>query len=142
MYILLSGQFSANCFSALNFQLSRFGRKLPCQILMSNKKSFKKYNYFFLSFSVVEGWPPDKSRNLSDYLKPHTNTTLIRPNLPLLEQMSWKGQNYSKTHILICVHSAVNSSERRNLIRRTWAKEQKLLPTKVIFLIGISNGVF
>ena len=94
------------------------------------------------SFSVVEGWPPDKSRNLSDYLKPHTNTTLIRPNLPFLEQMSWKGQNYSKTHILICVHSAVNSSERRNLIRRTWAKEQKNLPTKVIFLIGISKGVF
>ena len=88
----------------------------------------------------MEGWPPDVSQNLSDYLKPDINTTLIKPNLPLGEQISWRGENYSKTHILICVHSAVNSSERRDLIRRTWAKEQKTLPTKVIFLIGISKN--
>ena len=96
--------------------------------------------FFFTSFSVVEGWPPDVSQNLSNYLKPNINTTLIKPNLPLGEQISWRGENYSKTHILICVHSAVNSSERRDLIRRTWAKEQKTLPTKVIFLIGISKN--
>ena len=86
----------------------------------------------------MEGWPPDVSQNLSDYLKPNSNTTIIKPNLPLSEQIFWRGENYSKSHILICVHSAVNSSERRNLIRRTWAKEQITLPTKVIFLIGIS----
>ena len=80
--------------------------------------------FFFTSFSVVEGWPPDVSQNLSNYLKPNINTTLIKPNLPLGEQISWRGENYSKTHILICVHTAVNSSERRDLIRRTWAKGQ------------------
>ena len=72
----------------------------------------------------MEGWPPDVSQNLSNYLKPNINTTLIKPNLPLGEQISLRGENYSKTHILICVHSAVNSSERRDLIRRTWAKGQ------------------
>ena len=32
--------------------------------------------------------------------------------------------------------SAVNSSERRNLIRKTWAKEQTDLPVEIIFVIG------
>lgn len=100
----------------------------------------KKQQPYYPIEPVVEGWPPDVSQNLSNYLKPNINTTLIKPNLPLGEQISWRGENYSKTHILICVHSAVNSSERRDLIRRTWAKEQKTLPTKVIFLIGISKN--
>jgi len=88
---------------------------------------------------VVEGWPPDVSFNLGDYLKPDVNTTLIKPNLPLNSQMLWRGENYSMTHILICVQSAVNHTKRRNLIRKTWAKVQKTLPAKVIFLIGVSS---
>jgi len=88
---------------------------------------------------VVQGWPPDISFNLVDYLKPDVNTTLIKPKLPLNNQILWRGEKYSKTHILVCVQSAVNSTKRRNLIRKTWAKVQKTLPAKVIFLIGVST---
>ena len=90
----------------------------------------------------MEGWPPDVSQNLSNYLKPNINTTLIKPNLPLGEQISWRGENYSKTHILICVHTAVNSSERRDLIRRTWAKGQLIskCPFGVIFWTKPTNN--
>ena len=100
--------------------------------------------FFFTSFSVVEGWPPDVSQNLSNYLKPNINTTLIKPNLPLGEKISWRGENYSKTHILICVHTAVNSSERRDLIRRTWAKGQLIskCPFGVIVWTKISTKKF
>ena len=112
---------------------------------MYQKNSYEMVNiFFFTSFSVVEGWPPDVSQNLSNYLKPNINTTLIKPNLPLGEKISWRGENYSKTHILICVHTAVNSSKRRDLIRRTWAKGQLIpkCPFGVIVWTKISMKKF
>jgi beta-1,3-galactosyltransferase 1 len=42
----------------------------------------------------------------------------------------------TKTHIIVCVHSAINSFERRNTVRKTWARDQTGLPLQVIFLLG------
>jgi len=89
-----------------------------------------------MSDEVIKGWPPDGNLNISDYIKPDINTTLIEPTLPLRTNISWRSDIYSKMHILICVISAVDSSERRNLIRKTWAKEQTELPVEIIFVIG------
>lgn len=86
--------------------------------------------------NVVKGWPPDRSLNISHYIRPKYSTTLIKPTLPLSKNISWRGEIYSKSNILICVQSAVISSERRNLIRRTWAKKQTELPVHIIFVVG------
>ena len=55
------------------------------------------------------------------------------------KKITWKGREYNPHHVIVIVHSSVYSCERRNLIRKTWARDQKWLPIKVLFLIGISN---
>ena len=99
----------------------------------------------------MEGWPPDVSRNLSLYLKPGLETAIIRPTKSVISSnvikpdtqnnvIKWRGVNYYPNYILICVHSAPSSIQRRALIRKTWAKGQTNLPIKVFFIIGINQS--
>ena len=49
-----------------------------------------------MSDEVIKGWPPDGNMNISDYIKPDINTTLIEPILPLITNISWRSDIYSK----------------------------------------------
>ena len=95
-------------------------------------------------FSVVEGWPPDVSLDLKNYILPQIDSSLMKPNLTSAGKslkVPWKGSFYPPNYILIIVQSAVNATERRKLIRKTWAAKQKKLPIKVIFIVGINSQV-
>lgn len=81
----------------------------------------------------LKGWPPTISRDLKLYLEP---TFVIKPTLPNNETIKWRGKDYPKMYILIIVHSSVNGYARRQAIRKTWAKDQAILPAHVIFLLG------
>ena len=92
------------------------------------------------SFIILLGWPPTKSRNMSVYLKPDKNTTVIMPRSLesiRLQKITYDDVVYNKTHIIIVCHSALEGGkERRNAIRNTWMKDTEKLPVVVIFLVG------
>ena len=90
------------------------------------------------------GWPPDKSRNMTLYLKPNENTTLILPRVlteARSQNISYDDKLFNKTHILIVCQSAVEDSrDRRDVIRKTWIKDTENLPVVVIFLVGMVSS--
>ena len=94
-----------------------------------------------LLHNLLLGWPPSKTRNMTVYLKPNQNTTVIMPRIlqeAKLQNITYDDRHYNKTHILIVCQSAVeNSRERRDVIRKTWAKDAKKLPVTVIFIVGM-----
>lgn len=47
-------------------------------------ESIEKWPY---DTPVVQGWEPDKSRNLSVYLQPEISTTLIKPRFVIIEYL-------------------------------------------------------
>ena len=49
-----------------------------------------------MSDEVIKGWPPDGNLNISGYIKPDIDTTLIEPTLPLRTNISWRSDIYSK----------------------------------------------
>ena len=94
-----------------------------------------------LLHNLFLGWPPSKTRNMTVYLKPNQNTTVIMPRIlqeAKLQNITYDDRQYNKTHILIVCQSAVeNSRERRDVIRKTWAKDARKLPVTVIFIVGM-----
>jgi len=46
---------------------------------IESTKSKNSSKSWVFDFPIVEGWPPEKSRNISLYVRPKENTTLISP---------------------------------------------------------------
>merc|ERR1712029_557652 len=93
-----------------------------------------KQDIHFYDEPEVEGWPPTISRDLKEYLQP---TFKSKPYLQVNQTISWRGKDYPKTYLVIIVHSSAhNGFERRQIIRQTWAKDEKYLPTQIMFLLG------
>lgn len=79
----------------------------------------------------LKGWDQTISRNVSDYIHPHTTTSILSPNhlcsLPL--------------KLLIVVTSAVGNLEQRMAIRDTWGNHRDMAAlysdsVKVVFMVG------
>ena len=103
---------------------------------------FLEYHFNCLFFII--GWPPDKSRNMTEYLKPNDNTTIILPRVlteARLQNVTYDDKLFNKTHVLIVCQSAVEDSrDRRDVIRKTWIKDTENLPVVVIFLVGMVSS--
>ena len=99
------------------------------------------FNIISIAYFFIVGWPPDKSRNMTEYLKPKYNTTIILPRVlteARLQNVTYDDKLFNKTHILIVCQSAVEDSrDRRDVIRKTWIKDTENLPVVVIFLVGM-----
>ena len=106
---------------------------LQCYILFggSNGKSnsAKKGKY---DIPTVEGWPPEKSRDLKLYI----SNPVTGPN----NICDWRKANSSPLKMLIIVKTATAYLSRRKVIRETWA-DPELLPegVKVIFMVGVDH---
>ena len=61
---------------------------------------------------------------------------MTKPNLQINQTIKWREKDYFKIYILIIVHSSVQGYARRQIIRKTWARDQKYLPIQIIFLLG------
>ena len=107
----------------------------PFQLLRYSKLIILRGSLIpILSSFSVEGWPPTISRDLKEYLQP---TFKSKPYLQVNQTISWRGKDYPKTYLVIVVHSSAhNGFERRQIIRQTWAKDEKYLPTQIMFLLG------
>ena len=91
-------------------------------------------------FPIVEGWPPDKDRNMRVYLRPNRNNSFVlRPKfLPDRNITMFDDKVYNKTMILVVCQSAVGNFIRRDIIRRTWGMT-KYVPAAVVFLLGTTD---
>jgi len=59
-------------------KLSNYASSKTLQIKTSTEKTYTSDTWPYDS-PIVEGWPPERSRNVSIYLRPDENTTLISP---------------------------------------------------------------
>ncbi len=93
-------------------------------------------------------WPVNQTRNASILLQTSTTTTLIRPtgvcSSPSSPSQTDQTGKPNNIYLLVIVCSAVKNFEERQVIRDTWAKDQRELSNvKVIFLIGqLKNATF
>ncbi|KAF7993057.1 hypothetical protein HCN44_005838 [Aphidius gifuensis] len=89
----------------------------------------------FLSILYRPDWTLTSPKNLSLYIKPNENTTIISPN----ENHHCKSSPY--LYIIIC--SSVNNQDQRNAIRNTWGSSQHLealnYSVKINFILGHSE---
>lgn len=91
--------------------------------------------YFSLKFLIVEDmqeWSPETPRDVSLYIFPSENTTIIYPR---------KLDEFARTRLdmLLIVTTDPAKSERRNAIRQTWGKDQKDMKLAIIFLVGLTR---
>lgn len=89
---------------------------------------------FLLLFSAqLIAWPSDELRNLTSFIRPHVNTTIISPI---------NHCNSSKTFLNIIVISALYHEDQRNAIRRTWGSKKRINDRKIVvnFLVGQTNN--
>ena len=80
---------------------------------------------------IIPGWPPDRSRNVADYILPGRSTLLS--DVSLLN-------DFSEAKILIMVQSSPANLERRNTNRQTWMKNSPM-EVKTIFIFGTDEKV-
>ena len=57
-----------------------------------------------LLHNLLLGWPPSKTRNMTVYLKPNQNTTVIMPRIlreAKLQNITYDDRQYNKTFIYL-----------------------------------------
>lgn len=99
------------------------------QLSSSNSSGSSKSNY---KGKIVEGWPPDKDRNVANYVKPGENNFLIQPSF----------SHFSNCDLLIVIHSTIENFSSRQALRDTWIKfisEEKVQNVSYVFLVGSQN---
>jgi len=85
---------------------------------------------------TVEGWPENKSRIATDYVKYEENTAILEPNQVF---SSPDTNDVSQPQVLIAVQSGPKNKELRNEVRRTWGGACKTVHQSwcsVIFVLG------
>ena len=78
--------------------------------------------------TIIRGWPPLKSRDVSRYVRPNENTVLS--DISCL--------NISTARLLIAVQSNPSNPQRRRVNRKTWMRMQNE-DIKTIFVFGKSR---
>ena len=92
--------------------------------------------YFSLKFLIVDDmqdWSLETPRDVSLYISPYDNTTIIYPR-------SLEAFSRTQLDMLLVVTSDPLKSERRNAIRQTWGKDPKDIKLGVIFLMGLTRN--
>ncbi|KAF7991794.1 hypothetical protein HCN44_010595 [Aphidius gifuensis] len=82
---------------------------------------------------IENAWPSDKPRNLTYFIRPHENTTIIRPI---------DCCNSSTTFLNIIVPSGLDQKDRRVAIRQTWGSKKRINDKEIVvnFLVGQTNN--
>jgi len=81
--------------------------------------------------ALVRGWPPGKSRNVSNYVE--------NANFFTFNRSCWNDPN---VRLLIMVKSGVQYNERRDLMRNTWIKRLSNFPQVITRLIGLITNCY
>ncbi len=78
-------------------------------------------------FSVIEGWPPERDRDLSKYIRPGENTVVSDTGCLRLQRV----------RLLIVVKSSIDDPAQRDATRETYATyTRQFAEVKVINLLG------
>lgn len=84
---------------------------------------------------VVQGWEPERARNISLYLKPNKSTVLLEPVGP--DDDFW----CYRTKLIIFQHTRPGSFSNRRDNRRTWINYiQENRMAKVFYVVGRASG--
>ncbi|XP_044010402.1 beta-1,3-galactosyltransferase 1-like [Aphidius gifuensis] len=75
---------------------------------------------------IENAWPSDKPRNLTYFIRPHENTTIIRPI---------DCCNSSTTFLNIIVPSGLDQKDRRVAIRQTWGSKKRINDKEIVDLV-------
>ena len=92
--------------------------------------------FYLLKVIIIQdiiGWNEETTRDVSQYILPSQNTTIIFPR-------TLSESEDRKLNFLFVVTSGPSNFERRNAIRETWGSENKSgLQTILVFLMGLTT---
>ena len=92
--------------------------------------------FYLLKVIIIQdiiGWNEETPRDVSQYILPSQNTTIIFPQ-------TLSESEDRKLNFLFVVTSGPSNFERRNAIRETWGSDNKSgLKTILVFLMGLTT---